>query len=122
MGFIRPEHFSGLDAEREDIIGTGDDIHDAVNDQRLRFTRVFRFQTGTIQVCAPDGPQTTDVVGINLVKRRKIPVVQISPVGQPFVYRQLHQGIGIRSHLGEFRGLALREQHHDPGQYESVAA
>jgi hypothetical protein len=73
-------------------------------------------------MCAPDRTQATDVIGIDLIKRRKIPVVQITSVGQPFGYRQLHQGIGIRSHLRKFSGLALRGQHHDPGQYESIAA
>src|SRR5438093_2711293 len=87
-GLVFPESLARFHADRENVIGTSDDVHHSIVNNRLRFARVLRGQARTIEASAPHTFQVRDVLAIDLCKRRVILIEQITSALKPAVSRR----------------------------------
>jgi len=78
-----PQGLASLRIQREHVIVTGDDIHDAVLHQRRRFGRILAAHPRPLQTGHPGALQLLHIVGINLFQRRITLVGQVAAIGDP---------------------------------------
>jgi hypothetical protein len=82
-GFVRPQRLAGREVEREHIAGTGLNVNDAVDDERLRLAGILRPNAGAFEPRAPHAFELRDVAAIDLGQRRVALVVPIAAVRRP---------------------------------------
>ena len=123
IGLVRPQDLPDVHAQCEDVIGSGNEVDDAVMHDRLRLTGVLRTHARATQSCLPDPLEVRDVLSIDLPERRVPLVVQIPTVRPPPVARKVHesprrelllcQNRG-RDHQRVHRNRNERPHHEDP--------
>jgi len=89
--FVGPQRLARVDTDREDVVGSSNDINDPGIDDRRGFARIFRTNAGTVQACPPDTLEVRDIVAVDLRKRRVSLVVDVAAVRDPTIGRQVRQ-------------------------------
>ena len=80
---VVPQRGTRVDADREHVVRSGRDVHDAVDDERLRLARVLRSDTGAAEPSTPYTLELGDVRAVDLRQRRVAPVIPIAAVRGP---------------------------------------
>ena len=88
---VLPQDLAGLDGQREHVVGAGDDVDDAVVDDRLRFARILRRDAGAVQMGAPNSLELRHVAAVDQRQRRVALVVEVAAVRAPTVTRRCRQ-------------------------------
>src|SRR5207244_3765488 len=65
-----PQNLAGFGIEREDVVVAGDDIHDAVLDERRRLERVLAGKAGALEPRHPSALELLSVARVDLLQRR----------------------------------------------------
>ena len=94
LGLVFPESLARFHADGENVIGTRDDVNHSLVNNRLRFARVLRGQTRTLEASPPHTFQVRDVLAIDLCQRRVVLIEQIASTLQPAVSRRRGQVVG----------------------------
>src|SRR5690606_6909987 len=108
LGAILPENLARLDVEREDVVGAGHDVDDALVNDRLRFARVLRTDARAAQPRAPNALQVRDVVPVDLRQRRVAAVVPVAAVRRPAVAGRLDERVAREPRCRLDRDLGVR--------------
>ena len=106
-GLVAPEDAAGLHAEREHIVGAGDEVDHAVVDDRLRLARVLHGGPGSVEMRTPHALHVRDGVAIDLRERRIVLVEQVPAVLQPVAHRRRVMTHGLGD-LGDLPPLACQ--------------
>src|SRR5437867_1299081 len=93
-GLVIPESLARFHADRENVIGTSDDVNHSIVNNRLSFARVLRGQTRTLEASPPHTFQVRDALAIDLCQRRVVLIEQIASALQPAVSRRRGQVVG----------------------------
>ena len=88
---VAPDDAARLHAEREHIVGAGDDVDHAVVNDRLRLAGIFGRDAGPVEMRPPDAFDAGDGVSIDLRERRVVLVEQVPAVLQPVCAWQRRQ-------------------------------